>query len=1030
MVVELRSGSKHWTGKITPEFSRVLFLCILVILSSVALFSVTNVLFIYNHDSDDETRPNPEPPPEPNPSPDPSSEPTFGWIVGIVTDLSTSWGRIKGASVGVKDYSATTDVKGYYKIEVPAPGTYNLTASADDYYNQTVTNVFVDIQATVTVSFYLTLIPPTPEPVVEKHDVAVSSISASAEAYQGQVVAIKVYLLNPGDCEETFDLAVMCNASSIETQSVFLASKDSKIEVFSWNTTGVSPATYAITAEAILATDEVPANNFANTSIVIKPGVGWIEGYVTDHETSLPVVGAAVSADGYTASTDLFGYYNIEVPSPATYDVTASADGYYNESKPSIFVDILATVNLNFTLISIPKPPLKIHDVAVTNVSAPADVYIGNVVAINVGVKNPGDYEETFDIKVTYDTTPIRTETLTLNSKESTILSFNWNTSNIAPNNYALTAEAILETDENPANNLAAIKISINLEQPENTFTWIGQHVNLTLAEWAHNLSIQNVVVRYDPDLNRSMNNLARYSIKFWRLVPYYLFENATTEKDFVYILQSEISACPSQRIYVDDVDAIYMLYGATALSNFLNAVNTVQHNNIILCFYMSHQTPYQGLYQFMDQYDWSNFHIDLYSPPNVNFSALIPQMNSRTLGTYLWLWPYGGLGYSWKSVSLNDVISRYTDAINHEIQRFAVWMGYEPETHEAGMDEASLYNHPYWWNKIAKYNRNFLEGKPIPRDRGVILWFDDGLLNTYEVAKPILERYGYVGVVSAITWMVRNYENERYTWDDDQWRDKPIMILPELLTIKDGGWEIVSHSQSHPHLGSLQEYYARWEIEESKEWINDNLGPMKNPCFIYPYGEVHWDSIVDEYYAYQRLGEGDQEPKMIWNPNDEHYGTHIPTAGIHLSKKMIGYWLNETNQNGGIAIFVIHGIHENPEPESLENTPENLEYLLKKIKELEIPVLTLTQAIELYQVKSQNTSSIKTLAVWDGQIENVTVKSETVSFYGLRKLSSLCLNVILPVLGVLNQFPRLQSKPFKVAKATKGTATKHSIKA
>jgi len=950
--------------------------------------------------------------------------------MGILTNVSTR-ARIKGATVQAKDHSATTDAKGYYKIEVPAPGTYNLSASADSYYNQTVTDIFVDIQATVIVNFYLTVMPPPePEPVAEKHDVAVFSISASTEAYQGQAVNIKVYLLNPGDYEETFDLAVTYDTSSIETRSVFLASKDSKIKTFSWNTTGISPATYTITAEAILATDEAPANNIVNTSIVIKPSVGWIEGYVTDHETSLPIVDATVSADGYAATTDLFGYYNIEVPSPFTYDVIASADGYYNESKPGIFVDILATVNLNFTSTPIPKPPVNIHDVAITSVSAPAEVFEGNVVAINVGVKNPGDYEENFDIKVTYGTTPIRRETLTLNSNDSTILSVNWNTSNIAPNDYALTAEAILETDEKPANNQATIKISINLEQPENTFTWIGQHVNLTLAEWAHNLSIQNVVVRYDPNQNRSTNNLARYGIKFWRWVPYRLFENATTVKEFVDILQSEISASPSKRIYVDDVDSIYMLYGASALSNFLNAVNKVQHNNIILCFYMSNQTPYHGLYHFINQYDWSNFDLDFYFPPNTNSSALIPIIESRTLGTYLWCWDYEGLGHTWQNIRINDIIARYNDAINHKIQRFAVWTGYEPETHEVGMDEASLYNYAYWWNKIAKYNRNFLEGKPIPRDRGVILWFDDGLLNTYEVAKPMLERYGYVGIVSAITWMVRNYENKRYIWDDDQLRDKPIMILPELLTMQNEGWEIVTHSQSHPHLDTLQKYYAEWEIRGSREWIENNLGPMKNPCFVYPYGEVHWNSIVDEHYTYQRLGEEGQDPKMIWNPHDEYYGTHIPTVGVHLSKEMIDHWLNETNQKGGIAVFVIHGIHENPEPESQENTPENLEHLLKKIKELELPVLTLTQAIELYQVESQSTLSIGAFAVLDGQIKNITVKSKTVGFYSLQKLSNLFLNVILPVLGVLNQFPRLQNKPLKVAKATNGTARKHSVKA
>ncbi len=1020
MVVELQNKVNPWTSKSNSATLPTIFVCISLILSSLSLIAVTNMM-IYKQD---ETTQNPEPPAEPNP--EPNSELNYGWIMGIISNVSTSHERIKGATIRAKDYYAPTDVKGYYKIEVPAPETYNLTASARGYYNQTATDIFVDIQATVIVNFYLTLMPPPrSEQLTEKRDLAVASISSSSEAYLGQIVNVEVYLLNLGDYEENFDLAVTYNASFIETRPVFLASKDSKIETFRWNTASISPATYILTAKAILPADEVPANSIASTSIVIKSSVAWIEGYVTDRETSLPIFGSTVSADGYTATTDFFGYYSIEVPSPATYDVVASADGYYNESKVGILVDTLATVNLTFSSTPIPRPTENIHDIAITGLSAPAEAYVGDVITINVSAKNRGDYEETFNIKVTYGTTIIHREILTLNTEDSTVLSVNWNTSNIAPNDYALTAEVILDTDENPVNNQASIKIAINLEQPKGTFTWIGQHVNLTLAEWAYNLSFQNVVVRYDPDQNKSMTNLARYDIRFWRWAPYYLFENATTVKDVVDILQSEISASSSKRIYVDDVDTIYMLYGASALSNFLKAVNNVQHNNIILCFYMSNQTPYQGLYQFIRQYDWSNFHIDFYSPPNVNHSTLIPLLNSRTLGTYLWLWPYGGLGSIWKNVSLNDVVSRYNDAIDHKIQRFITWIGYEAETREVGMNEASLYNHAYWWNKVVRYNRNFLEGKSIPRDRGVILWFDDGLQNTYEVAKPILERYRYVGVISTITWMVRNYKSERYIWNDDQLRDKPILILPELLTMQNEGWEIVSHSQSHPNLDALQKYYAKWEIKGSKEWIESNLGPMKNPCFVYPYSGVYWESIVDEHYAYQRHGEEGQEPKMIWNPNDEYYGTHIPIVGIHLSKETIDYWLNETNQKGGIAIFVIHGIYENPEPESLENTPENLEYLLTKIEELELPILTLTQAIDLYQVESKTprTLSIGASTISDGRIEEITFKSETVGFYGLHRLLNLCLNVILPVFGVLNHFPPLQSKPRKVAKATKGTA-------
>ncbi|MCK4435318.1 carboxypeptidase regulatory-like domain-containing protein, partial [Candidatus Bathyarchaeota archaeon] len=994
MVVELRSiiktrGHKNWI-ETSNSATLILIVCISIILSSSVLIAMTNIILIHNNS---ESNSAPEPPPEPNQTPDPNSESDLGWIVGIVNEISTSHERINEATVKTDEQSATTDAKGYYKIEVPAPGTYNLTALADTYYTQTVTNVFVDTQTTVVINFYLTLIPPQTEPVIEKHDIAVTIISSPAEAYQGQTIAIEVSLVNPGDFQETFSLEVTSESTSIGTRSVSLNPKHSKTEIFYWNTSNTSPSTYTLNVEAFLEGDEIPINNLANTSIVLKPRVGWIEGYVSNNETSLPIAGATVSANTYTAITDALGYYNIETASPDAHHVAVTANGYYNETKSNIFVDILGTANVNFTLKPIPTPPGKIHDIAITQLSAPSEVYLGNIAIINVSIKNLGDYRETFIIKILNGITSLISKTLDLDSRASTVLSFGWNTSNLTPSEYSITAEVILETDENPTNDQTATKISINLEQPEGTFTWVGSHVNSTLTEWAHNLSFQNIVVRYDSDQQGSMNNLAQYDIKLWRWVPYYHFENATTEKDFITLLQHEISTSVSKRIYIDDVDAMFMLYGASTLSSFLNAVKKVQHNNIILCFYMSNQTPYHGLYHFIDQYDWSKFHIDIYSPPYVDFSTLIPLVNARTLGIYLWLWPYGGLGTTWKNVSLNDVICRYCDAINHQIQRFAVWTGYEPETYEVGMNEASLYIHPHWWNKITKYNNYFLDSKPIPRDRGVILWFDYGLLNTYEVTRPILKRYGYTGVISAITWMVRNYENERYVWDDNQSRDKPIMTLQELLTMQNEGWEIVSHSQSHPHLGNLQEYYARWEIKGSKEWIDNHLGPMKNPCFVYPYGEVYWSSIVDQHYTYQRLGKEGQEPRMLWNPNSETPSNSIPIVGTDLSEEMIDYWLNETNQKGGIGVFVLHGIYEHPEPESLENYIETLDYLLRKLKELEIPVLTLTHTVELLQIKSQSSLSIKTLLEKDWKIEEITVKNEIADFRILPKLTIFYLN-------------------------------------
>ena len=84
------------------------------------------------------------------------------------------------------------------------------------------------------------------------------------------------------------------------------------------------------------------------------------------------------------------------------------------------------------------------RDVAVTNVTAlPLSVTAGELVSIDVTVKNKGNITETFDVTVLYDSALIETKTATdLAPDASETLSFSWNTKDVAGGNYTITAEA------------------------------------------------------------------------------------------------------------------------------------------------------------------------------------------------------------------------------------------------------------------------------------------------------------------------------------------------------------------------------------------------------------------------------------------------------------------------------------------------------------------------------------------------------------------------------------------------------------
>jgi len=70
----------------------------------------------------------------------------------------------------------------------------------------------------------------------------------------------------------------------------------------------------------------------------------------------------------------------------------------------------------------------------------------------------------------------------------------------------------------------------------------------------------------------------------------------------------------------------------------------------------------------------------------------------------------------------------------------------------------------------------------------------------------------------------------------------------PQLQELAAAGWEIGSHTCSHPHLSTLGDEDLRRELQTSRAVIEDRLGI---PChtLAYPYGD-HDERVVEETEA------------------------------------------------------------------------------------------------------------------------------------------------------------------------------------
>lgn len=135
-----------------------------------------------------------------------------------------------------------------------------------------------------------------------------------------------------------------------------------------------------------------------------------------------------------------------------------------------------------------------------------------------------------------------------------------------------------------------------------------------------------------------------------------------------------------------------------------------------------------------------------------------------------------------------------------------------------------------------------FREAVAGPRDRCVAITFDDAFLAVHEHALPLLTRFGMIATVFVPTDPVST--SRQLAWDgfDGAGRgtaaDMRSMSWDHLRDLAAHGWEIGSHTATHPHLRRVEPAVLDRELTASRAVCSAETGV---PCtsLAYPYGEV-----------------------------------------------------------------------------------------------------------------------------------------------------------------------------------------------
>jgi peptidoglycan/xylan/chitin deacetylase (PgdA/CDA1 family) len=131
---------------------------------------------------------------------------------------------------------------------------------------------------------------------------------------------------------------------------------------------------------------------------------------------------------------------------------------------------------------------------------------------------------------------------------------------------------------------------------------------------------------------------------------------------------------------------------------------------------------------------------------------------------------------------------------------------------------------------------------------RSLVVTFDDGYASTMRAA-PILAELGFPGTLFVVTRFVES--GEHLCWPGiDHWlaseaRDELRPLgWPAIETLAESGWEIGSHTVSHPLLTEVDDIRLTQELHESGAAIAARLGSCDS--LSYPYGVADERVVIE----------------------------------------------------------------------------------------------------------------------------------------------------------------------------------------
>ncbi|MBA8935975.1 polysaccharide deacetylase family protein [Clostridium beijerinckii] len=138
------------------------------------------------------------------------------------------------------------------------------------------------------------------------------------------------------------------------------------------------------------------------------------------------------------------------------------------------------------------------------------------------------------------------------------------------------------------------------------------------------------------------------------------------------------------------------------------------------------------------------------------------------------------------------------------------------------------IKNQGYTTLTLDELKNYLLNNSPIP-EKSIVITFDDGYMDNYYNAFPILKNLNMVATIFCIT---SDLDGSYY------------LSKEAIKEMSDYGIDIESHTVNHPKLNQLPYDKQLSELKESKETLESITG-KKVEAVAYPFGDFNDDSVI-----------------------------------------------------------------------------------------------------------------------------------------------------------------------------------------